>query len=313
MNKKERGGERMNELVSVIIPTYRRSKKFLTRAVDSVLSQTYESIEVIIVDDNGSPESKNDRIETEKIIHSYQDSRIIYIQNKKNLGVSLSRNIGVETAQGSFICFLDDDDCYLPDKIKNQLTYMLEHQLEVCFSNLIYHNQDEKVIDVRIHDKLKSLEEKELLAYHLTRHITGTPTFMYRKYVLEELGGFPNQSIAEEYQLMQKTIEGHYKIGYLDALDVIAYRHEAEGLSSGSEKLRGEEELYTFKKHHFSELSPRERMFIRFRHYSVVAVFYKRKGKLIRSMMYFAYAASLSPFDAISEGSALFNRLKRYR
>ena len=190
---------------------------------------------------------------------------------------------------------------------------MMTHQLEVCFSDLLYKNQYEDVVDVRIHDKLKSLEERELLAYHLTRHITGTPTFMYQKHVLEELGGFPNQSIAEEYQLMQKTIEGHYKIGYLPAIDVVAYRHESEGLSSGSEKLQGEDELYAFKKSHFDELSTRERMFVRFRHYSVVAIFYRRKKKLLKSMMYFMYAASMSPIDAISEGSAMINKLRRYK
>lgn len=303
----------MNQLVSIIIPTYKRPSAFLRRAIDSVLTQTYEKVEVIVIDDNGSPETSKDRKVVEEVIASYEDERLVYLQNEKNIGVSLTRNRGIQEAHGEYISFLDDDDCYLPDKVQHQLAYMLEHELEVCFSDLIYHNQKEEVVDVRIHDKLKSLEEKELLAYHLTRHITGTPTFMYRKYVLEEIGGFPNQSIAEEYQLMQMTIEGHYKIGYLPALDVIAYRHESEGLSSGSEKLRGEDELYAFKKSHFNELSPRERMFVRFRHYSVVAIFYKRKKKLLKSMMYFMYAASLSPMDALSEGGALFSRIRRYK
>lgn len=303
----------MSELVSVIIPTYKRARAFLKRAIDSVLAQTYGNIEVIVVDDNGLSETEKYREEVTKVLDAYEDKRIVYIQNEENLGVSLSRNRGIQQARGAYITFLDDDDCYLPNKIQHQLTYMIEHELEVCFSDLIYHNQSEDVVDVRIHDKLTSLDQKDLLAYHLTRHITGTPTFMYRKYVLEQLGGFPNQSIAEEYQLMQKTIESGYKIGYLQALDVIAYRHESEGLSSGKEKLIGEEALYAFKKDHFNELSPRQRRFVRFRHYSVVAVFYRRKNQFLKSMMYFMYAASLSPLDAISEGSALLNRIRKYR
>lgn len=303
----------MEELVSIIIPTYKRTSQFLRRAIDSVLGQTYKNVEVIVVDDNGNAETKESRQEVESLIGSYEDERLVYLQNEENLGVSLSRNRGIKEAKGSYISFLDDDDCYLEDKVKHQLSYMLEHHLEVCFSDLLYKNQHEDVVDVRIHDKLKSLEERELLAYHLTRHITGTPTFMYQKYVLEEIGGFPNQSIAEEYQLMQKTIEGHYKIGYLPALDVVAYRHESEGLSSGREKLQGEDELYAFKKSHFDELSARERMFVRFRHYSVVAIFYKRKKKLLKSIMYFMYAASMSPIDAISESGAMLNKLKRYK
>lgn len=303
----------MNERVSIIIPTYQRKISFLERATNSVLNQTYKNVEVIIVDDNGGTKTKEYREQVKEWIKNKRDERVVYLPNERNIGASKSRNRGIQIATGSYITFLDDDDRYLPQKIERQLTYMLDHQLEVCFSDLVYHDESESVVDVRVHTKLKSLEEKELLAYHLTRHITGTPTFMYQKHVLEEVGGFPNQSIAEEYHLMQKTIEGHYRIGYLSGVDVVAYRHQETGLSSGEEKLKGEEALYKFKKNHFDILSRRQRRFIRFRHYSVVAIFYKRKRKIMKSIICFFYAACISPVDALAEGGRLAVRIKKYR
>ena len=101
-------------LVSVVIPTYRRGK-YIAKAIDSVLSQTYNNLEIIIIDDNIS--NSIEREQTQKIIEDINDSRILYIQNAKNLGGSLSRNVGIFKAKGEYITFLDDDDLYLPKKI----------------------------------------------------------------------------------------------------------------------------------------------------------------------------------------------------
>ena len=106
----------MNKLVSVIITTYRRSDK-IERAIESVLNQTYKNIEIIIVDDNSN--EPEERKKTKKIVKKY--SEIKYIQNKENLGGALSRNVGIDNANGDFIAFLDDDDKYTEDKLKNNI------------------------------------------------------------------------------------------------------------------------------------------------------------------------------------------------
>lgn len=206
---------------------------------------------------------------------------------------------------------MDDDDLYLPEKVEAQLTYMLDNQLEMCFSNLKYHNEKEEVIDVRVHTKLKSMATEDLLTYHLTRHITGTPTFMYKKEILLAIGGFPPQDIAEEYHLMLKTIEGNYKIGYLPRIDIIAYRHSNGGLSSSSEKLKGENALYQFKKTYFNRLKFRNRLFIRFRHNVIMGISHKRNKHFIRCMVYLVYAVLISPIDAFLEVASTLKNINK--
>lgn len=307
-----RKDEMMGYLVSIIMPTYKRGKSLLKRAVDSVLSQTYNNIELVVIDDNGGEALKSYHQEVEAFIRSYQDKRITYLWNRKNKGVSKSRNRGIEVARGTYITFLDDDDCYLPEKIEKQLEYMVAHQLQVCFSDLIYHNEKEKIVDVRTHERLKKWDQQTLLSYHLTRHITGTPTFMYQKKVLQAIGGFPEVSIGEEYYLMQRTIEKGYQIGYLHRADVIAYRHQGEGLTTGADKISGEKKLYAFKKRYFEQLSFANRQFIHFRHYMIMAIIYKRKQQWLKTFLYTVYAFLHSPVDAFYESGMMLYRIRKY-
>jgi glycosyltransferase involved in cell wall biosynthesis len=101
------------DLVSIIIPTYNRGY-ILSRAIESVLNQTYQNTEIIIVDDCSTDN-------TEEIVKKFSDSRIQYISHSKNRGASAARNTGIKTAKGDFIAFLDSDDEYLPGKIEKSL------------------------------------------------------------------------------------------------------------------------------------------------------------------------------------------------
>ena len=94
--------------VSVIITTYKRAD-MLSRAINSVLNQTYKNIEVIVVDDNGN--GSEYRLKTEIIMNKYsQIDNLKYIKHKENKNGSAARNTGIREATGDIICFLDDDD-----------------------------------------------------------------------------------------------------------------------------------------------------------------------------------------------------------
>lgn len=112
-------------LVSVIIPTYKRCD-MLPRAIETVLNQTYDNVQVVVVDDNDSDTEW--RYRTSKMMESYtSDSRVLYVCHPRNLNGSIARNTGIKAASGEIITFLDDDDLYKPDKIEKQVRFLLEH------------------------------------------------------------------------------------------------------------------------------------------------------------------------------------------
>ncbi len=103
--------------ISVVIPAYTRTH-FLRKAIQSVLDQTYSYFEIIIIDDNSNSSISNI---IEKIIKSFNDSRIHYISHGINRGVSAARNTGIRSSNGKYIAFLDTDDEWLPDKLDEQI------------------------------------------------------------------------------------------------------------------------------------------------------------------------------------------------
>lgn len=109
----------MNKLVSVIIPTYSRPE-FITRAIESVLNQTYTPIEIIVVDDNGR--NTENQLLTEKTLAEFiKSNQINYIIHEYNKNGSAARNTGAQACHGEYITFLDDDDVLHPTKIEKQV------------------------------------------------------------------------------------------------------------------------------------------------------------------------------------------------
>lgn len=256
--------------VSVIIPTYKRTDT-LERAIKSVINQTYLNTEIVVVDDN-EPDSEFRDIVRGIISKLQQEfTNLIYIKNIKNLGSAKTRNSGISNASGQYITFLDDDDIYQSEKIKNQLNYMLSNDLEMCFTDLVLKNKKDKIVDIRKRNDLTSFDKNTLLKYHLMYHITGTATFMYKSVLLKKIGGFDPIDIGDEFYLMVKTIEKSSKIGYLSGCDIVAYIHSNHGgLSTGENKITGENTLYNFKKEYFNLFSSNEIRYIKFRHYAVL-------------------------------------------
>lgn len=103
----------MNQLVSVIIPTYNRGD-LISRAIASVIAQTYQNLEIIVVDDASTEDI------AQAIAH-INDPRLRYLRHETNLGGSVARNTGIKAAQGEFVAFLDSDDTWLPHKLQRQL------------------------------------------------------------------------------------------------------------------------------------------------------------------------------------------------
>ncbi|MDR8393380.1 glycosyltransferase family 2 protein [Aliifodinibius sp. S!AR15-10] len=166
-------------LVSVIIPTYNRSK-LLKRAIDSVLQQTYSHLECLVVDDASTDN-------TNEVIAEYEDERIIYIRHNENKHVSVARNTGIKHAGGKYLAFLDDDDEWLPSKLEKQVQVFESVDSKV---GLIYCWMDfydgKKLIQQR-HPKLRGDIFKETLS---SQPIGNASTLLVKTEIAEEIGGF---------------------------------------------------------------------------------------------------------------------------
>ncbi|WP_135823751.1 glycosyltransferase family 2 protein [Halorussus ruber] len=104
--------------VSVVIPTYNRAE-LLSRAIDSVLAQTYDDFELLVVDDGSTDD-------TEAVVTAYDDDRVRYLAHETNRGANPARNTGIEAAESEFVAFLDSDDEWRPRKLEAQLDRLEE-------------------------------------------------------------------------------------------------------------------------------------------------------------------------------------------
>lgn len=181
----------MNKLVSIIIPTYKGALS-LSRAIDSVLNQTYSNLEIIIVDDNNT--DTEERKKTELLIGQYSDSRINYIKHKQNSNGAVARNTGIKSSKGNYITFLDDDDFMLPNRIEIMLKYILENkECESIYSSVILTSKDKIIGHVKA-DKI--LETKDILLDEMVMG-TGSNIFISRE-ILDKVRGFDENFLRHQ-------------------------------------------------------------------------------------------------------------------
>lgn len=121
-------------LVSIIMPSW-NTGSFIAESIQSVINQTYQNWELIIVDDCSTDN-------TDDVVSSFSDHRIRYYKNEKNSGAALTRNRALREAQGEWIAFLDSDDIWFPQKLEKQVKFMKDNQY--VFSYHEYEKIDEE-------------------------------------------------------------------------------------------------------------------------------------------------------------------------
>lgn len=200
-------------LVSVIIPTYKRSQ-FLLDCIESVLSQDYKPIEIIVVDDNGI--GTPFQVETEKILALYIDNeQIKYIPHTVNKNGSAARNTGFKFSKGDYVVFLDDDDTLLPSMVSSQVSRLSslpeEYGATYCNSFIKYKIRFFKFIR-RI--RTRSKKEGNLCEEVLTGKCRfNTSTIMFRRSTIVALNGFDESfKRHQDYELLVRFFSV-YKIG----------------------------------------------------------------------------------------------------
>jgi len=180
--------------VSVVIPTFNRST-YVCQAIDSVLAQSLQDLEIIVVDD-GSTDDTVDRL-------AAYENRVRTIQ-QRNAGPAMARNRGVISAAGEYVAFLDSDDLFYPDKLEKQVNFMEEHP-ELGFSCTDYSQGPALQDQRRGVMELRGIEPGDLFSHLCRRNVVCTVTVLARREELGSAGLFdPTLRASEDFDLWMR-------------------------------------------------------------------------------------------------------------
>lgn len=129
-------------LVSIIMPSW-NTGRFIAESIQSVLNQTYQNWELLIVDDCSTDN-------TDEIVAGFNDKRIRYFKNEKNSGAAITRNRAIREARGEWIAFLDSDDLWSPEKLAKQLNFMNEHGYVFSYHDFVKIDEESKPLSVYV-------------------------------------------------------------------------------------------------------------------------------------------------------------------
>ncbi len=220
----------MSERISVIIPLYNKGP-FIARALDSILKQTNQNFEIIVVDDGSTDSGPN-------IVRTFSDPRIRLIQ-QENGGVSVARNRGIETAKADLIAFLDADDEWLPDHLSILLELREKYPEAGLFATkFIIKEKSGQLKEMKNH--LLSIKHGDglinryFLVAALSEPLIVSAVGILRKKLIE-FGGFPENVQYGEDMLLWGRIALQYPIAYSCRIGAIYHQDYNNGISQNLE------------------------------------------------------------------------------
>ncbi|HOM02595.1 MAG TPA: glycosyltransferase [Acetivibrio sp.] len=209
----------MSSLVTVIIPTYKGSNTIL-RAVDSVLNQTYKDIQIIVVDDNGK-DTKEQQI-TQSVLQEYIDqNKILYLVHEKNINGSAARNTGLKYSDGKYICFLDDDDIFLPEKTKNQVSIFENSPEEIGMIVGSYRVQ----LPNGYHRDIIVSQPEDFVYEYLRHKISAcSSAIMIKKNVLEKVDKWDESFMRHQDWEFFTRVAYNYKVRVISDICIVKFK-----------------------------------------------------------------------------------------
>ncbi|MYL26818.1 MULTISPECIES: glycosyltransferase [Halomonadaceae] len=248
-------------LVSIVTPTFNRAD-YLREAIDSVSAQTYANFEHLIVDDGSTDD-------TAGVVASYGDERLRYFR-QENQGQSVARNVGIENSRGEFICFLDSDNAWVPDKLRQQLEAFESHpEAGVVYGDIISIDAEGSEFSRRNMRRHSGWITEALLG----DNFVSMNTTMTHTELLRRVGGFdPADRYAEDYGLWLR-VSLHAPFAYVP--ECWAYYRIMENQISSDKLIRleaNESLIQSFIQEHADQLDFRQ---VR----EALSRFHERKGR----------------------------------
>lgn len=201
-----------NPIITVIMSVFTVKEEYLKKAIESILSQTYEDFEFIIILDGPNPYNR-------EIIKSYKDVRIIIHENTENLGLTKSLNIGLSMAKGKYIARMDADDVSLPTRFEKQLYYMEENSDIAVVGTLAKNYGQNKMISQHLNCSIDTLKIRMLFYNAGIIH----PTAFIRKEFLDVFDIKYDESIkkSQDYALWVDVL----KYGKIEIVNEVLFEY----------------------------------------------------------------------------------------
>ena len=207
------------DLISVIIPYYKK-KEYIANTLNSVLNQSYENLEIILIYDD---QEKEDLEYIEELINL--DKRISLIVNDVSLGAGLSRNSGIKISKGEYISFIDADDIWKKEKLELQIQFMKEKKYLISHTNYEIIDKENNILDHRTARDFNTLNDL------LGSCDIGLSSVIVKKEVLIGECLFANLKTKEDFILWLKILKKNIKIGGLQK-NLMCWRKLDNSLSS---------------------------------------------------------------------------------
>ena len=204
-----------NELVSVIIPCYNHAH-YLPVAIESVLNQSHSAIEIIVVDDGSTDNTK-------QVALNYPQVKYIWQQNQ---GLPASRNTGIRNCTGDYIVFLDADDWLYTDAIKTNLRYLRQNDQLAFVSGAYEEVKEINKVNLICKNEITSNHYQQLL---FSNYVGMISTVLYRRWVFDEVLFDESLKACEDYDLYLKITRRHPVLHHTET--IAAYRRHQSNMS----------------------------------------------------------------------------------
>lgn len=210
-------------MISVIMSVYNESENYLRLSIESILAQTIENFEYIIVLDN--PENKI----AKSVLNEYaiKDKRIKLLFNKKNLGLTRSLNKALEYAEGEFIARMDADDISEKDRFEKEYQYLCVNKLDIVGCSLRRISETGNIINKHTNPSYSPACIKKLLKYD---DCVAHPSWFAKRNVYDKLMGYREISCCEDYDFLLRAIHENFRIGICGEV-LLNYRINTRGIS----------------------------------------------------------------------------------
>ena len=229
--------------VSIVIPTYKRVN-YLKRLLKSIEKQTFKNFEIIIVDDC-SP----NKDEYYQVVEEYKSvfSEFIFLTNNENKGAPYSRNKGIKLAKYNLIALVDDDDEWLPDKLKHQVEiFATKKDVDIVYSWVNAVDKDGKIV-YKYRSEIEGNPKYEILR----SCFIPSPSVMVKKSKIISAGLFDeNLPSCQDWDMWTRMILNGAKVKVVKQVDAIYHKHNDETIGTNNMAYKGF--LLYFRKHFFS-------------------------------------------------------------